>query len=86
MKYLEIDEMNYATEIKRGTDTPALAGTLQMLMGMAMMIAGLYIWMFSGWKGDSLGLLFLLGSPFVILTDKQEYETAPSNRQRVSLK
>lgn len=78
--------MNYATEMKRGTDTPALAGTLQILLGMAMMIAGLYIWMFSGWKGDGLGLLILLGSPFVILTDKQEFETSSNNRWRVGLK
>lgn len=67
--------MNYATEMKRGTDTPALAGTLRLLMGMAMMIAGIYLWLFSGGQAHGLGLLFLLGSPFVILTDKQENET-----------
>lgn len=74
-RYLEINEMNYATEIKRGTDTPALAGTLRLLLGIAMMIAGIYLWLFSGGGEHGLGLLFLLGSPFVILTDKQESET-----------
>ncbi len=74
-RHLEINEMNHTTEIKRGTDTPALAGTLRLLAGLAMMIAGIYMWLFSGGQAHGLGLLFLLGSPFVILTDKQEYET-----------
>jgi len=63
--------MNYATEIQRGTNSPALAGTFRLLLGMLMLIAGLYIWVFAGGKGEGLGLLFLLGSPFVILTDRK---------------
>lgn len=63
--------MNYATEIQRETNSPAIAGTFRLLLGMLMLIAGLYIWLFLGGKGDGVGLLFLLGSPFVILTDKK---------------
>ncbi len=63
--------MNYATEMERGTNSPALAGTFRLLMGMLMLIAGLYIWVFAGGKGEGLGLLFLICSPFVILTDKK---------------
>lgn len=77
--------MNYATEIKRGTDTPALAGTLRLLMGLAMMIAGIYFWLFTGGQAHGLGLLFLLGSPFIVLTDKQESETSSNNRLPVGL-
>ncbi len=65
--------MNYATEMKRGTGNPAFAGTFRFLLGL-LMIAGLYIWLFLGGKGEGLGLLLLLGSPFVILTDKREAE------------
>jgi hypothetical protein len=67
--------MNYTTEIKRGTTSPVLAGTVRIILGLAIMIAGLYFWLFLDGKADGLGLLFLLSSPFVILTDKQESET-----------
>lgn len=67
--------MNYATEMQRGPASPVLAGTFRLLLGILMLIAGLYIWVFAGGKGEGLGLLFLLGSPFVVLTDKQKYET-----------
>lgn len=63
--------MNYAAEMKRETGNPALAGTFRFLLGIAMLFAGLYIWIFAGGKGEGLGLLFLIGSPFVILTDKK---------------
>lgn len=63
--------MNYAIEMKRGTNSPAFAGTVRMILGLAMLIAGLYIWLFLGGRGEGLGLLFLIGSPFVILTDKK---------------
>ena len=65
--------MNYATEMKRETNSPALAGTVRIILGMVMLIAGLYIWLFLGGKAEGLGLMFLIGSPFLILTDKQEY-------------
>lgn len=64
--------MNYANEMQRGADSPALAGTFRLLVGMAMLIAGLYIWAVTGGKGEGLGLMFLICSPFVILTDKKE--------------
>lgn len=63
--------MNYVTEIQRETNSPALAGTFRLLLGMLMLIAGLYIWVFAGGKGEGLGLMFLLGAPFVILTDRK---------------
>lgn len=64
--------MNYATEMERGTNSPAFAGTFRLLLGMAMLFTGLYIWLYYGGKADGLGLLFLLGSPFVILTDRKD--------------
>lgn len=64
--------MDYATEMKRGTGNPALAGSFRLMLGMLMLIAGLYILLYYGGKGVGLGLLFLLVSPFVILTDKKE--------------
>lgn len=75
-KHWEIEEMNYVTEMERGTNSPVLAGTFRLLLGMIMMIAGLYIWLYYGGKNDGLGLLLLLGSPFVILTDKKTVESA----------
>ncbi len=64
--------MNYATEMKRGTGNPAVAGTFRLMLGIVMLIVGLYILLYYGGKGVGLGLLFLLVSPFVILTDKKE--------------
>lgn len=62
---------NYATEMGREMNSPVLAGTFRLLLGLLMLLAGLYIWAFAGGKGEGLGLLFLIGSPFVILTDKK---------------
>ena len=44
-----------------------------------MMIAGLYFWLFYGGNADGLGLVLLIGSPFVILTDKKANESPVQN-------
>jgi hypothetical protein len=71
IKYWENNEMNYAIDTQRGTNSPVLAGTFRLLLGMLMLLAGLYIWAFAGGRGEGVGLLFLIVSPFVILTDKK---------------
>ncbi len=71
----EIDEMNYAAESAKLRDAPALAGTVRVMLGLMMMIAGLYFWLFYGGNADGLGLLFIIGSPFVILTDNKGNES-----------
>lgn len=62
---------NYATELKGNLDSPALAGNVRLILGLAMMIAGLYFGLFTEMPGQGLGLLSLIASPFVFLTDKK---------------
>ena len=62
---------NYATEIKGNPYLPTLAGPVRLILGMTMMIAGLYFGLFTEIPGHGLGLLFFIVSPLVILTDKK---------------
>ncbi len=62
---------NYATEMKGNVNSPALAGRVRLILGMAMMIGGLYFGLFTDMPGHGLGLLFFIVSPFVFLTDKK---------------
>jgi hypothetical protein len=64
---------NYADEITNGNAySPTLAGRARLILGLTMMIAGLYFGLFTEVTGHGLGLLFFIVSPFVFLTDKSE--------------
>ncbi len=67
----KIDEMSYATETARLRNSPALAGTVRVILGLTMMIAGLYFGLFTEMPGHGLGLLSFIVSPLVFLTDKK---------------
>ncbi len=62
---------NYATEINGSINSPLLAGPIRLILGLTMMIAGLYFGLFTEVKGHGLGLLCFIVSPFVFLTDKK---------------
>jgi predicted metal-binding membrane protein len=63
---------NYANATTNGNLTsPALAGRVRLILGLTMMIAGLYFGLFTALPGHGLGLLFFIVSPFVFLTDKK---------------
>jgi hypothetical protein len=63
---------NYANAVTNGNmDSPALAGPVRLILGLTMMIAGLYFGLFTEMPGHGLGLLFFIVSPFVFLTDKK---------------
>lgn len=63
---------NYATEIKGNAgSSPQLAGRVRLILGLTMMIAGLYFGLFTSITGHGLGLMLFLVSPFVFLTDKK---------------
>lgn len=52
-------------------NSSALAGRVRLILGLTMMIAGLYFGLFTEMPGHGLGLLFFIISPFVFLTDKK---------------
>ena len=62
--------MSYAAEIARETTLPTLAEKVRLLFGLLMMISGLYFGLFSAGVSEGLGLLSVLASPFVMVTDK----------------
>ena len=70
-KYMEIAMTNYAVETKGNVNSPALAGRVRLVLGLTMMIAGLYFGLFTEMPGHGLGLLAGIVSPFVFLTDKK---------------
>lgn len=64
----DANTINHATETKGNANSPTLAGRLRLILGMTMMIAGLYFGLFTEVTGYGLGLLCFLASPFVIFT------------------
>jgi len=63
--------MNYATETNGNANSPALAGRVRLILGLTMMIAGLYFGLFTAVTGHGLGLMCFIVSPFVYLTDRK---------------
>ncbi|MDQ3712902.1 MAG: hypothetical protein M3388_11890 [Acidobacteriota bacterium] len=63
--------MSHATEMNENVYLPTLAGPVRLILGMTMMIAGLYFGLFTGMPGHGLVLLCFIVSPFVFLTDKK---------------
>ena len=63
--------MNCRAEVQKNYDPPIIAGTFQFLLGLTMLIAGLYISTLSDIQGHGFGLLLILSSPFVILKDSE---------------
>lgn len=62
---------NYAAQMNEYANSPELAGPVRLILGLTMMIAGLYIGLFTEMPGQGLGLLSFIVSPFVFLTDKK---------------
>ena len=62
---------NYATEMRGNANSPELAGRVRLILGLTMMIAGLYFGLFTDMPGHGLGLMFFIVSPLVFLTDKK---------------
>jgi len=61
--------MNCGAQVQKSYGTPALAGTFRFLLGLGLLFAGLYTATLSDMQGHGLGLLLVLGSPFVIFKD-----------------
>lgn len=62
---------NYAAVTNRYARSPELAGRFRLILGLTMMIAGLYVGLFTEMPGHGLGLLCFIVSPFVFLTDRK---------------
>lgn len=63
--------MNCQVEYDKNYDVPVLAGNWRVLLGMLAAFAGLYISVFTDFQGHGLGLLLIIASPFVFLTDRK---------------
>lgn len=64
--------MSCHAEVQQNYDAPVLAGTFRFLLGLTMVVIGLYIATLTDVQGHGFGLLLVLGSPFVILKDKDK--------------
>lgn len=64
--------MNYAaeTEFMRKPEIPAFVEKFRMILGLLIMISGLYFGLFTAGLSESLGLLAFIASPLVMVTDK----------------
>jgi hypothetical protein len=58
--------------MKGNGNSPELAGQVRLILGLTMMIAGLYFGLFTDMPGHGFGLLFFIVSPLVLLTDKKQ--------------
>jgi hypothetical protein len=66
----EGEKMNYETETGRKTNVPTFIEKARLIFGLIMMFAGLYFGLFSAGASEGLGLLSLMTSPFVMVSDK----------------
>ena len=58
-------------ETYKNNDAPVPAGTVRFLFGLLIMFVGLYVGTLSDVTGHGLGFLMVLGSPFILLTDRK---------------
>ena len=59
----------YTVENYKTYAVPVLAGNLRFILGVLLIFAGFYIATLSEIPGHALGLLLVLGAPFMILKD-----------------
>lgn len=62
--------MNYGIKITSKKGFTSVVEKLRLLLGLSMMISGLYFGLFTVGAGEGLGLLSFMVSPFVMVTDK----------------
>jgi len=62
--------MNYGAEKTSKTNVSTFIEKVRLMLGLAMMFSGLYFGFFSVGVGESLGLLSVMASPFVMVADK----------------
>ena len=62
--------MNYGAEKTSKTNFATVIEKLRLMLGLVMMFSGLYFGFFSAGVGESLGLLSVMASPFVMVVDK----------------
>ncbi len=62
--------MEYTAEMAGNTNVPTFVEKFRLIIGVLMMIAGLYFGLFTAGVSESLGLLTFIASPFVMVTDK----------------
>ena len=61
--------MSCCVEVQKNYNSPVPADAFRLLFGLLMFFAGLYIATLTDVQGHGLGLLLVLGSPFMILKD-----------------
>jgi hypothetical protein len=61
-------ENTWSKEINK--DFSATIEKIRLVLGMLMMLGGLYFGLFTVGAGEGLGFLTVMASPFVMVTDK----------------
>lgn len=61
--------MNCQVEEYKSYETPVLSGTFRFLVGLMIMMLGVYLAAATDIKGHGLGFLLILVSPFLIFKD-----------------
>lgn len=62
--------MNSLAQTGRYTNFTTLSERARLLAGLVMMFTGLYFGLFTVGIGESVGLLSVIASPFVMVSDK----------------
>ncbi|MBX7172917.1 MAG: hypothetical protein K1X72_18240 [Pyrinomonadaceae bacterium] len=62
--------MSYTNEIKRNTNVLTFFEKVRLMLGVVMMISGLYFGLFTVGVGEGLGMLSFMASPFLLGFDK----------------
>jgi hypothetical protein len=62
--------MNYGAEKTGKAKMATVSEKIRLMLGLIMMFSGLYFGFFSVGVGESLGLLSVMASPFVMVADR----------------
>lgn len=64
--------MECCVEIKANQNNAELAEKLRLILGLLLLAIGIYIAAYSGYRGQGLGYLLIMCSPFLMLADKKK--------------
>jgi hypothetical protein len=69
-------KMSRNVQFRKTSDSPAYAGNNRFLLGLLVMIAGLYAILFSDFQGHGFGFFLIFASPFIIFKDEIKHQPA----------
>ena len=63
--------MNMEIELKKSYEEPVFAGKYRLFLALLMLVGGLYTALTADFQWQGLGLMLVIGSPFMLFKDEK---------------